>query len=264
MRYFCFTVDDNIRCLKEITERRYGSIFDHPYLAMYERLHKRYGLKVQLNLFYETERFDLSRMSDCYRSEWERHSDWLKLSFHARKENERPYENAGYGEVFEDCGLVHREIDRFASPASRADTTTVHYCLATDEGLCALKAQGVLGLLGLYGTEGRPCTSYRVSASDGARIRNGDTVMCGGIAHAGIDLILNLHTKEEILDRLQSLLYREFVKVMIHEQYFYSDYPYYQPDFEEKLDAAFGCLTKNGFKSIFFEQSLRNSTACST
>ena len=43
---FCFTVDDNIRFLKEITENRYQSIFDHPYLAMYRRLHEEFDLKV--------------------------------------------------------------------------------------------------------------------------------------------------------------------------------------------------------------------------
>ena len=41
---------------------------------------------------------------------------------------------------------------------------------------------------------------------------------------------------------------------MIHEQYFYPDYKNYQPDFEEKIDAAFGFLTENGYESIFFEE----------
>ena len=49
MKTFCFTVDDNIRCLREINEKNYDSIFDHPYLAVYKRLHERFGLKVQLN-----------------------------------------------------------------------------------------------------------------------------------------------------------------------------------------------------------------------
>ena len=30
-------------------------MFDHPYLAMYRRLHEKFGLKVQLNLFYDAE-----------------------------------------------------------------------------------------------------------------------------------------------------------------------------------------------------------------
>ena len=96
MKTFCFTVDDNIRFLKEITENRYKSIFEHPYLAMYKRLHEKYGLKVQLNMFYCTSGFDLSLMSDSYYSEWEENSDWLKLYFHSEYENLRPYEFSGY------------------------------------------------------------------------------------------------------------------------------------------------------------------------
>ena len=101
-RKFCFTVDDNIRFLKELNGQQYPSIFSHPYLAMYRRLHEKYGLKVQLNLFYEADGFDLSQMTDKYRDEWLENSDWLKLSFHSRRENVEPYRSSGYREVYED------------------------------------------------------------------------------------------------------------------------------------------------------------------
>lgn len=51
MKQFCFTVDDNVRFLRELNAGRAESIFDHPYLALYRRLHERFGLKIQLNLF---------------------------------------------------------------------------------------------------------------------------------------------------------------------------------------------------------------------
>ena len=47
---FCFTVDDNIRFLKEIAEKNYKSIFEHPYLAMYKRLHEEFDLKGTVKL----------------------------------------------------------------------------------------------------------------------------------------------------------------------------------------------------------------------
>jgi hypothetical protein len=256
MKTFCFTVDDNIRCLKEITENHYVSIFEHPYLGMYKRLHEKYGLKIQLNLFYETEGFSLSDMTDRYKDEWKTESDWLKLSFHSRIENLRPYKDSGYDEVFTDCGNVQREIVRFASAASLGKTTTVHYCLATKEGLRALKDNGVVGLLGLYGTEDKPRGSYQNTIDEGDKIRRGETVHCDGVSYAGIDIILNLFSKEEILSQLNELKGRELVKIMIHEQYFYSDYPWYQPDFEEKIGAAFELLRENGFESAFFEECL--------
>lgn len=255
LKTFCFTVDDNIRVLKEITEGMPKSIFDHPYLSVYKRLHEKFGLKVQLNLFYKTEGFDLSQMTDIYRDEWTENSDWLKLSFHSDHENVKPYESSGYSEVFEDCQRVHNEILRFA-PSSLAGTTTIHFCVATAEGLAALKDNGVQGLLGLFGTDEAPRCSYGINETYSKELRNGKTVKLDGISYAAIDIVLNCFKKEEILDRLNSLKDRCDIKVMIHEQYFYSGYRYYQPDFEEKLVATFEYLTKSGYKSYFFEELL--------
>jgi len=256
MKRFCFTVDDNIRVLRELTESGCNSLFDHPYLSMYRRLHEKYALKVQLNLFYEMAGFDLSRMTDRYRTEWQANADWLKLSFHSKKENVNPYEQAGYKEVAADCQAVHREILRFAGKASLAKTTTIHYCRTTEEGLNALRDQGVLGLLGLYGTEENPRISYGVSEAEGNRIRRGEMLLCDGMAHGSIDLVLNLYGKEDALERLSHFTDRPLIKVMIHEQYFYPDYPRYQPDFEEKLSAVFDMLTSQGYTSVFFEACL--------
>ena len=47
---------------------------------------------------------------------------------------------------------------------------------------------------------------------------------------------------------------REGIRVMIHEQYFYTDYFMYQPEFEQKLRATFADLCENGYQSCFFEE----------
>ena len=256
MKNFCFTVDDNIRFFKELVEGSFESIFEHPYLALYKRLHEKFGLKVQLNLFYECEGFDLSRMTDRFFSEWEANSDWLKLSFHSRLENVKPYISSGYEEVFEDCRKVHREILRFASPSALARTTTVHYCLATAEGLRALSDNSIEGLLGLYGDEGSPRSSYLNTPEQCERIRKGEAVPHGGIAYGCIDVVLNRFSTEENLRKLNGLSHKNTIRVMIHEQYFYPDYRHYQSDFEEKLTAVFAYLTENGYVSEFFENEL--------
>ena len=256
MKNFTFTVDDNIIFFREITERGYSSLFEHPYLAMYKRLHEKFGLKIQLNLFYEDKMsFNLSKFPDKYKKEWEAVSDWLKLSFHSRLENVKPYEFSGYDEVFSDCKDVQREILRFSSEKSLAKTTTVHYCLTTTDGLKALADNGVEGLLGLYGDH-NPRVSYCRNEEETKAIINGETVKSDGIAYAGLDIVLNCHKKEEILRRLDSLYGRELIKIMIHEQYFYENYSAYQPDFEEKIWAAFCALCENGYKSVFFEETI--------
>ena len=253
MGCFCFTVDDNIRFLKEIIENEYKSIFQHPYLAMYKRLHEAFGLKVQLNLFYRMDGFELSQMPDTYYCEFKKNSDWLKLSFHSDVENIKPYEFSGYEEVYGDCKKVNNNIRRFASESALAKTTTVHYCLNTADGLRALKDNGVLGLLGLFGDSEKPRTSYGIDEVNAERIRNGEIVEIGGIEFASIDIVLNCFSKESILAKLENLNGRDCIKVMIHEQYFYEDYKWYQPEFEEKLTATFTFMREQGYISEFLE-----------
>ncbi len=254
MKTFVFTVDDNIRFLKELSEGNETSLFSHPYCAMYKRLHEKYGLKIQMNLFYEMPGFTLNRMTERYQREFSKNADWLKLSFHSRLENVEPYISSGYSEVYEDCQAVHREILRFAGEKSLAETTTIHYCKATEHGLRALKDSGVCGLLGLFGTDEKPQSSYSLKEDICARIRRGESVHADGMDFSSIDLVMNLYGRDEILKRLSGLLSRDSVRVMIHEQYFYQDYPAYQPDFEEKIDCAFKLLTEKGYESRFFEE----------
>ena len=251
---YCFTVDDNIRFLKELTQQQPEDMFSHPYLAMYRRLHEAHGVKVQLNLFYEMPGFTLSQMTDRYRDQWQANAHWLKLSFHSRLENVRPYESSGYDEVFSDCAAVHREILRFAGPDSLGKTTTIHYCRNTVEGLKALRDQGMQGLLGLYGTDEAPRVSYCVPEALAKSIRRGNTETFEGIRMGSIDMVINTVPPAEMLPRLEALLPRQQLRVMIHEQYFYPDYRLYIPTFEEDLSRIFAFLKNQGFESHFYEE----------
>lgn len=255
-KQFIFTVDDNIRFLYELTEGEYKSIFEHPYMATYKRLHEKYSLKVQLNLFYKYGDFTLEHMSERFRDEWQENSDWLKLSFHSKESNYRPYEFSGYDEVFTDCALVNREIVRFAGEKSLAKTTTVHYCRTTDEGIRALSDNGVLGLLGLFGTDSEKRTSYGIDEENAAKLRHGGIHTEKNMTFSAIDLIINNFVHDELCDLL-SRLSHNVIKVMVHEPYFYPDYKKYHPDFEKKLDTVFDFLEKKGHTSIFFEELIK-------
>ena len=254
MKKFCFTVDDNIRFFQALSGGNECSLFSNPYLALYKRLHDQYNLKVQLNLFYEMQGFDLSQMTDRFRDEWTQNAHWLKLSFHSRLENINPYRASGYQEVYEDCAAVHREILRFAGEGSLGKTTTIHYCQTTTDGLRALRDHGIQGLLGLFGSDDTPQTSYSLLETDAVRLRKGEILHREGLDFYSLDLVMNLYDQDELMLRLRNLLHRDSLRVMIHEQYFYSDYPAYQPDFEEKLDRAFGFLHQNGYASCFAEE----------
>lgn len=256
MKHYCFTVDDNIRFLKELTLNPRGSAFDHPYLAMYKRLHDKFGLKVQLNLFYQMPEFGLSMVSQRYAQEFQANAHWLKMSFHSQWENERPYEFSGYEEVYDHCKAVNDQILRFAGPQVLGKTTTIHYCRTTEDGLRAMKDLQTDGLLGLFGTNDAKRTSYSVPDSYGDAIRAGEVVEFQGVKIASIDMVINNVKMEHIIPDLEMLLSHDQVRVMIHEQYFYEDYPLYQSNFEEKLETVFGFLEANGYESRFFEQML--------
>ena len=109
MKYYRFSLDDNIWVFRDLARGRYHSIFEHPYLSFLREIHEEFHSKIQLNVYYETEGFCLSQMPDSYKGEWEENADWLRLSFHARADDPpSPYEKSGYAELFADCsGSAH-------------------------------------------------------------------------------------------------------------------------------------------------------------
>lgn len=254
MKKFCFTVDDNIRFLQDLSQKDYSCIFDNEYLAVYKRLHDKFGIKVQLNLFYKTSDWDISQTTDRFVNQWQANADWLKLSFHSQQESSMPYIESDYDEVFSDCYAVNEQILRFAGAHTKASTTTVHYCYLTKGGEKAILDCGYFGLLGLYGSSEKPRKSYTTSVQNFPALQSGKVVLENGFAYKAIDVVLNSFTPTEIKRRLNELENNDFVSVMIHEQYFYKDYFNYQPDFEEKLTLAMKILTEQNRDCVFFEE----------
>lgn len=248
--YYRFSVDDNIWFLRDLTKGEYTSLFDHPYLRVYFDLHKKYNAKFQLNIYLETEGFDLSQMTDKFKSEWEENSDWLRLSFHARADApDVPYMEASYEKAFTDADLVHREIIRFAGEKTLEYCTTIHYCQASPEAVRGFRDAGIFGLVGLFN----------------------DAPSCYGLAYGSFlepykydektdiyyfnnDMIVNLFPLDEIVPRLERIKDKEFIEVMIHEQYFYEYFHMYQPDFADKVEACVKYLSENGRQSVFLDE----------
>ena len=51
---FHFFIDDVIWSLRDLTRIKPQSMFDIPFFKVLKNAHDRYGMKVQLNLFYRT------------------------------------------------------------------------------------------------------------------------------------------------------------------------------------------------------------------
>ena len=259
MKHYRFSIDDNIRFFQDIAEKNYRSVFDNPFLGFLRSLHRGYGTKVHLNLFYEKEGFRLSQMPDRYRAEWEKASDWLKMSFHSLAEQPvDPYKHADAQTVRRDCELVHKEIIRFAGEKSLSPFTTIHYVHATREGCRALRQCGIKGLVGLFGVGSQVRRSYSLPMETCRYMKTHNFYKDEktGLYYIRNDMILNNVDRRDIPELLSLKAQEDFLEIMIHEQYFYRDYPWYQPDFRDKVKRAVSWLTKHGYTSVFLEDIL--------
>lgn len=272
---YALSVDDNIWWLAELNRDQPASIFDHPYLAIYRRAHEQFGAKVRLNLFYQVEGdaiekygpFNLSMMTDRYKAEFEKNSDWLHLAFHSLQEEPgKPYLSSPYEEVYEDCKKVHDEIIRFAGEKTLEHDTTVHFGECSPEGIRALQSLGVRALMGYIALDknGKPSVSYNLSPEKVLETqrygfwRDPQT----GMVYGKIDVVMNLYSPERIAEILteehEVHPHRGFIEIMIHEQYFHSDYKLYEPDYAERIFAGCRWCHEKGYQGTFVEEALKH------
>jgi hypothetical protein len=257
------SLDDNIWFLKDISSNsdKYKSIFENPYLGFLKNVHDTFGTKIHLNLFYQTDGFNLSQMTAKYKGEWKDNASWLRLSFHALSEfPDRPYLTAGYEQVKHDCILVKDHIRRFAGDELMGPVTTLHWGAANAEGCRALKDQGYKALAGYFSAEGPDTVSYYLNDEKRLHVNNRFIWMDNkeGLILSRMALVVNTVKLEEIvphLDRLRSSGHKPpYADLMIHEQYFYPSYFNYQPDFRDKVVTAVKWAADNGYKPAFLSE----------
>ena len=101
-----FYIDDVIWVFRDLTRQRPASIFDHHFLKVLKETHDKYGMKVQMNVFYRTDffygndEFTLADMTDAYKAEFEEASDWMKFTLHSKQEfPDYPFLNISYQDM---------------------------------------------------------------------------------------------------------------------------------------------------------------------
>ena len=283
VKKFRISSDDNILFLADITANKdvYTSIFDNPYLAMYKRIHDKFGVPIHLNLFYEyideqhdnTNRpsFNLSMMTDKFKSEFIANSDWLKLAFHSKAEfPERPYKFAKAEEITADCIKIHNEIKRFAGAECITNTTTVHFGEATVECVGALRSLGHRSLSGYFTrtSKGVRAVSYYVSEELVDHIGQRDFWYDRetDIFFGRIDVVMNLSTYDFIMDELRTAVETPtrsgFIELMIHEQYFYPDAKRYLEDFEKRVHDCCEYVYERGYRGALMSDMVDEAPVC--
>ena len=258
------SLDDNIWFLKDISDNadRYKSIFENSYLGFLKQVHDIYGTKIHINIYYETEGFKLSQLTEKYKSEWKVNADWLRLSFHAyANEPDKPYINASYEKVKSDCEKVISQIRRFAGEEITGPVTTLHWGEATVEGCRALRDAGYKCLPCDFNVDNTlaPCSFYldiekRRHISKRQIWRDNKE----GIIFVRCTIILDTKKLENIVPILDNIRkdphMSAYIDLLIHEQYFYSSYSAHQPDYRQKVLTAVKWAVNNGYSPAFLEE----------
>jgi hypothetical protein len=260
-----FSFDDNIWFLQDIHNNadRYASLFENPYLGFLKNIHDSYGTKMHFNIYYQTEGFNLSQMTEKFKDEWRRNADWIRLSFHALADKpDRPYIAAGYDQVKKDCDLVKEQIRRFAGTEVMGPVTTLHWGEANVEGCRALRDSGYTVLAGYFNIDDRLApVSYYLSKEQRHHLYNRFIWRDNreGIIFSRMAIVVNsvkLDQIQQYLDQVKKVHNAPYIDLMIHEQYYYPHYSSYQPDWREKVLTAVKWADANGYKPGFLEESV--------
>ena len=145
-----FYVDDVIWVFRDLTRQRPKSLFGNDFLRLLREAHERYGMKVQLNVFYRTDffygtdEFTLAQMTDAYKDEWQANRDWLRLGFHSLQEfPDYPFVNLDYADARHVIGGIAREVGRFAGAGVFARGAVAHWGAVSKDTCRAAADEGV-------------------------------------------------------------------------------------------------------------------------
>ncbi len=258
-----FSVDDNIFFLRDIAAKGYASLFDCFYLKILRDLHKKYGVKFSVNIYYtDGEGFKLPQFPDRYRAEWRDNSHWLKLAFHAYADApERPYQDAPPEKLIADLDLVAGEIRRFAGEESYAPPTVIHFAMLRRSALRPLAGRGVRALSGDFIWRwGRWDINYNWDDATSEYLSRHNAWMDfqSGIVFSKGSLTCNGVPVDQVAATLALLAKdpnrAEIMDLFTHEQYFWPFYKRYIPDHAQRLDAAIRWVAEHGYKPVFFHE----------
>ncbi len=264
-----FSLDDNIWFLRDIAARRYKSLFENPYLALWKRLHEIYGVRIHCNLYFRCEGFDLTRMPDTYRGQWRDNADWFRMTFHALENDPaKPYLGAGYERVARDFEAVTSEILRFAGPEVLDSFTTIHWGEATRDGCRAVRDRGIRGLAGyfVFDRDGSPAVSYYADRdlTEYMTCRDYWKDLDEDLIFVRHDMVINGVPLPQIVPRLEAIAadphQAEILELMIHEQYFYPHYTAYIPEYAERCETAVRWAVEKGYTPVFYGEGFVGNT----
>lgn len=259
-----FSIDDNSFFLRDVCQKKYKSLFECFYLGILRDLHKKYGSKFVLNIYYTTgDDFSLPQFPDIYKGEWRDNSDWLKLAFHARANDpDRPYQDAPPEQLIADFDQVAEQIHRFAGEQTYSPPTVIHWGMVRPSALKPLVSRGVRVLSGFFIRNSRNewDVNYRLDDVRSEYLSRHDALkdFDSGIVFSKCDIVCNNVPVEKTVPTLEPVAAdpnrAEIMDLFTHEQYFWPFYKRYIPEHGQRLDAAIRFVTERGYKPVFFHE----------
>ena len=279
-----FFIDDHAFFLHDIWRNRYASIFGCFYLDKLRALHRTYGTRFVLNIFFRNDHdetkppFSIDQLPTTYRGEWDDNADWLKLSFHAYSEfPNRPYQYAAPATLARHYDAVRAEIVRFASERTFCPPSVVHWAMVSPGCFKVLRERGMRVFTGAFlrtlsgqrwrpGDDWTPDIGYSVDAERSEYLGRHrrlydfeyDVMFLKG------DVCCNLQTKSAILEALDLRGTNPdcgpFVSLASHEQYSFRFYGSYIPDHFERMETAVRWCTDHGYAPGFHHDAFPAET----
>jgi hypothetical protein len=259
-----FSIDDNSFFLRDITQKRYKSLFDCFYLNILRNLHREYGAKFVLNIYYTTgDDWKLTEFPERYKGEWEDNADWLALAFHAYANMpNRPYEDVPPEKLIADLDLVNEQICRFAGEEVCSPPTVIHWGMTRHSAFKPLFQRGVRVLSGYFrpNSQGKWDINYRWDDTHSEYLSKHDAWkdFDSGIVFSKIDIVCNSTPTEQTVPLLEPLIKdpntAEIMDLFTHEQYFWPFYHNYIPDHAQRLDTTIRFCTEKGYKPVLYHE----------
>lgn len=136
------SIDDVEVSMRNLSKHNYGSIFDEPFFAYLQQLHKDYGIKISLYIYKEADNYDIKNFPAKYKREFANNADWLKFGFHAI----RPHFNEEITANLDTFLTAYRQVDScitvFAGESSKSQILRLHYFFATPEERTLISRMG--------------------------------------------------------------------------------------------------------------------------
>lgn len=167
-------------------QQEYDSLFQHPFMAFLQELHRDYGMRITLYTYEHLRNGDgrdtiLEDMPLKYKNDFRKASDWLRIGYHSsRAKFDSLVSVADFRDSYNN---VNGAIAQFADSSMVASTLRFHYFFAPDSLLNALT-----GVRTLLCADDCNRLSYNLTTSEATTVAKRGRIIKNGISYRRTDL----------------------------------------------------------------------------